>query len=240
MGTANIGVINTQRFEFGYVNQWTNPYETNGLVAMWDGEWNASRGIHDETIVDEWVDIINGMKFTSLRGSCSFSNTNRAILKGCVLSGLFGQLASVFSSKTFTIQYIIPSCSDSRGYVLWRFPPYDINPGIEIWRNNKRFNFSDASRAVFSTAGDMSCQTLTVNETIFSLYSASNKQSLTRTYTAPVFNPNSGLALLGSDQSTSTYYFTGEVCSLRFYDRVLSDEEIYASHAIDKARFNLP
>ena len=27
--------------------EWVNPYVTDGLVAMWDGEWNAGFGIHN-------------------------------------------------------------------------------------------------------------------------------------------------------------------------------------------------
>ena len=27
--------------------RWVNPYVTDGLVAMWDGEWNAGGGVHD-------------------------------------------------------------------------------------------------------------------------------------------------------------------------------------------------
>ena len=29
---------------------WTNPYVTDGLVAMWDGEWNAGGGVHDANV----------------------------------------------------------------------------------------------------------------------------------------------------------------------------------------------
>ncbi len=34
--------------------KWKNPYVTNGLIAMWDGEWNADGGVHknDSNIVD--------------------------------------------------------------------------------------------------------------------------------------------------------------------------------------------
>ena len=32
---------------------WVNPYVTDGLVAMWDGEWNAGGGVHDAS-ANEW------------------------------------------------------------------------------------------------------------------------------------------------------------------------------------------
>ena len=36
--------------------KWRNPYVTDGLVAMWDGEWNAGGGIHDPN-AKTWTDI---------------------------------------------------------------------------------------------------------------------------------------------------------------------------------------
>ena len=33
---------------------WVNPYITDGLVAMWDGEWNAGGGVHDNTVTNWW------------------------------------------------------------------------------------------------------------------------------------------------------------------------------------------
>lgn len=35
---------------------WHNPYIADGLVAMWDGEWNAAGGIHDASATT-WVDL---------------------------------------------------------------------------------------------------------------------------------------------------------------------------------------
>lgn len=36
---------------------WVNPYITDGLVAMWDGEWNAGGGVHDASAT-VWKDIV--------------------------------------------------------------------------------------------------------------------------------------------------------------------------------------
>jgi len=40
---------------------WQNPYVTDGLVAMWDGIWNAGPGVHDNSITD-WVDLTGNQK----------------------------------------------------------------------------------------------------------------------------------------------------------------------------------
>ena len=38
---------------------WKNPYVTDGLIAMWDGEWNAGPGKHDANAAN-WKDCVNG------------------------------------------------------------------------------------------------------------------------------------------------------------------------------------
>ena len=48
-------IANTGAF-FAAARKWRNPYVTDGLVAMWDGEWNAGGGVHDAN-PNEWVDI---------------------------------------------------------------------------------------------------------------------------------------------------------------------------------------
>lgn len=37
---------------------WVNPYITDGLVAMWDGEWNAGGGKHDANAT-EWANLVD-------------------------------------------------------------------------------------------------------------------------------------------------------------------------------------
>lgn len=44
---------------------WHNPYVTDGLVAMWDGEWNAGGGVHDHQ-AEEWIDLVHGITPTHL------------------------------------------------------------------------------------------------------------------------------------------------------------------------------
>ena len=49
-----------------------------------------------------------------------------------------------------------------------------------------------------------------------------------------------GKVAVGNRNSSDTSYnWTGEVYAIRLYDKVLTDEEIAANHAIDQARFML-
>lgn len=40
---------------------WVNPYVTDGLVSMFDGEWNNGGGVHSDT---ELSDIVSGYAMT--------------------------------------------------------------------------------------------------------------------------------------------------------------------------------
>ena len=71
---------------------WNNPYVTDGLVAMWDGEWNAGGGVHD-TDAKSLVNLAEGEslafgsdvevhdKYIGLRSSVSEQGTATSRIK---------------------------------------------------------------------------------------------------------------------------------------------------------------
>lgn len=40
--------------------------------------------------------------------------------------------------------------------------------------------------------------------------------------------------------NTNDGYYVGDIYCVRYYDRALTESEIAANYAVDKARFNLP
>ena len=64
---ANIGGRNT--ILYGDSLSYNNPYITDGLIAMWDGEWNSGFGVHDDNS-SIWKDLsFNGYDLTVNGGS---------------------------------------------------------------------------------------------------------------------------------------------------------------------------
>lgn len=57
IGTANIGVINTQRLDVDWLS--ARNYVQDGLVAMWDGIENAGYGVHSDNPLD-FVELVSG------------------------------------------------------------------------------------------------------------------------------------------------------------------------------------
>lgn len=74
---------------------WANPYVTDGLVAMWDGEWNAGGGVHEDAPT-EIADIVGnspltisgnveiGAKYFCPLRLASTTNTTTQILKNVI------------------------------------------------------------------------------------------------------------------------------------------------------------
>ena len=60
-GMMRFGKIGARRM------MWKNPYITDGLVAWWDGIWNAGLGVHDSNAT-VWRDIIGGREFVLPQG----------------------------------------------------------------------------------------------------------------------------------------------------------------------------
>ena len=54
---------------------WKNPYVTDGLVAMWDGEWNAGGGIHDSN-TKVWKDLTGVCGDFAITEHGSFSDSS--------------------------------------------------------------------------------------------------------------------------------------------------------------------
>ena len=57
-------VIATPKSKWDAATRTPDDYVQDGLVAMWDGEWNAGRGVHDPNAT-AWVDLIGGLKITT-------------------------------------------------------------------------------------------------------------------------------------------------------------------------------
>lgn len=64
-----LGAKNNSFADIGSDQQ--NPYITKGLVAMWDGEWNAGWGLHDDNAA-VWKDLARNGCDAILSGAYSW------------------------------------------------------------------------------------------------------------------------------------------------------------------------
>lgn len=75
-------------------NSFPNPYASDGLVAMWDGEWNNGFGSHMPKL-NVWRDIVSNVEMTAV-GSPHFSG------KCCQFDG-----RSYFTAQSSLVKEVI-------------------------------------------------------------------------------------------------------------------------------------
>lgn len=219
--------------------KWTNPYITDGLVAMWDGEWNVEGGKHDASVTD-WTDIVSGIVANHANGtisvgakSYSLDSGNRQVcamrfnLTSELLSGVYAieccyaltrllQSASPFAVKNY-------SGSTRRTYCLSTIATGETNL---IDGNGQYFKGSaDGARSVsynLSHAWPPVSSAMQNNQGVD--ISASRSAG---------YNIEYGTDICGIGSAGA------EVFCLRLYSRALTSDEVAANYAVDKERFDL-
>jgi hypothetical protein len=215
---------------------WTNPYVTDGLVAMWDGEWNAGGGVHDDTLT-AWEDIISGYTLYQRNNSwtwdansfgCSARDELRPRYSGNYEAHPAWQAAG--AAGTWTVEIVPKAAGPSCIHSKWVLNTSSFG--------YFRFGLDTATRYSDTSA---------IGKTIGS-WVISRTGELVKTYWNGV--PSLNLTVAG-DQPTSSGVVTinGTTGSsgnancryhaFRIYSSALTAEEIAANYAIDKRRFNL-
>lgn len=213
---------------------WKNPYVADGLVAMWDGEWNAGGGVHDAAAT-KWKDLIGNhdMEFVTpsavsvldnaMQFVASFSQSTERAMRATAPSSVV-MVDMCFSCVSgFTVNqniFLGPTSSGggnlltviaanrNRGFVCTKGPI--LGPGE-----------SDIGSCTIATTGAAGWKNGVA------LAQGADNGSL---YT------NDGYVTLCAGTSQNF-----KIHSLRIYSRVLTAApELAANYTIDRERFNLP
>ncbi len=210
---------------------WTNPYITDGLVAMWDGEWNVGGGMHDAAAT-VWKDIISGYDLN-------------------VTSGTWGNKGLVGTSST--------ACNATMATVPQSFIDIATNDGCSVeavatplgygtniyglpspiwcvygWGNTSIWYYF----RVQSGPMDISSRGVIGEPISFSGTTDANRRA--RWYCNS--NLINGPAAYSKPTPNNDVYLRikGILHTVRIYNRALSEEEISYNYSVDKERFGLP
>jgi len=213
-------------------------YVQDGLVAMWDGIENAGWNTHDETAT-VWKDLIgsNDMELTR-RGS--FGD---AYLSSNSSTSPYNAAHAQISIDCMAIECVAQRASGNIA----------ISNGVGAYAKNKGVCFSATTYVQFD---------------FYNEYGLENRQELgfgnIHSYSAVYQNTGASYVdrcyqdakQLVKLEGTNTwanrggfsvgggtiagYTWAGKMYCIRLYDRDLTDAEIVANYAVDKARFNLP
>lgn len=216
------------------------PYVTKGLLAMWDGEWNAGYGIHNPSPTS-WVDLTgNGYDLTMELGSRSYWTDKSCFFKNntnppsyAYFPGEDAELDSAVSS----VEIVFKDDAASNGQIV-QFSSTSLRHDISICLKNKaRIEFgyrqgnSGLSYNVYGKKHHLYHQYNTSRCTIDG--EAYNLTEWVSGWANPL-----GKFAVGSNGG-AWQGFQGDLFCIRFYSRGLSTSEVQRNYAVDQRRFNL-
>ena len=220
----------------GGAHAWTNPYVTEGLVAMWDGEWNAGGGEHDATATT-WKNLVSGgVDATSIGGNIWSSNYvsggNGFMVAGAIFSGL----------TAWTVEAAWVTSSEVNGHVavIGKARGYNYGgSGLGRWDN---------SNLIYGAVGGVN---ITWDRAGYGARTSSLRTNGSTAYLDRNGVQSGSQAVSDTNLATwsgiSTWYLAGATNTgqknkfhcIRIYNRFRTLAEISANHAIDKKRFDI-
>ena len=223
---------------------WQNPYVTDGLIAMWDGEWNAGGGVHDASAT-EWKDLIGTDDLTVDTGGVwrensidNFANANRIAYRSSfgfdapLTQELVFQFNGAKTARVNSIMFHISQWYSGQSMLRGMHAPGGGEDFFQLKTSSSGPNSVTSSvlpMSVSSRYGASGVSDAFVNGNAVSLSSI-----IGNWYASDAQGVNLGNR---SNNERGSYI---RFFAIRFYSRHLTASEIAANYAVDKARFNLP
>lgn len=225
-------------------------YVQHGLYYQLDGIENAGRGVHSATATT-WTDLSgNGRDASFINGKTWLDN---AVYLYGKTSDNMAKIVGLPSMTAFTFEIVCRMDAKDNYARMYDSEAYGAGA--------KRFaslfgtvRYPSAMSFLFADNGDQNYNLVPVSTSARSYAVTPNVSG--SSYSARVCVNGafvqSGAAKSASGVSAATYIdvanrsnspnrgFDGAVYAIRCYNRILTDAEIAANYAVDKARFNLP
>lgn len=229
-----------------------NPYVTDGLLAMWDGEWNAGFGVHDANATT-WLELVNNIASGTIPATSSFASDH--LIKGSDAIDLITDASSLFSGVTAVTLEVYSGLSVAGALNAHmnsiRVAPLSLfyggfrsvnnttgfqGPMIYIDRNtyvgmkngttwDKKTTFANATKTF--VVSNLSA----TNRTWACYYNTTQLSSKYNTYTSTISYDND-ISIRGGSTGQA------EIYSIRIYGKELSAAEIASNHNVDLQRFS--
>ncbi len=222
-----------------------NPYVTKGLVAMWDGEWNAAIGKHDSKAM-KWKDLV-GKSDCDPVGTPKFSGKSVELDgNSCWKVNLSPDLIKTVLNPSVTCEVVLRfgkgaternegfvgfGKNDSR--VLWGYAagaPTAVNASIVLQYKGSRCLAVKCAKSCMD--GVCTIVIAANNSDVCGWINLS--KSLETTVGTVVDNPIP--AYIGYTDGWNK--MVGDIYCVRIYNRMLDEKELQTNNAIDKKRFS--
>lgn len=232
--------------------RWKNPYITDGLVAMWDGEWNVGGGRHSASTTT-WKDLCGGANQDFALTEHGTWGANCLQTDGLGAAALCGKLFDY--SQILTVESVGQIDVAAAARSLFNLATWYRNGGTNyttrmfMYSTNASGNgytfsgFASSRKCYVSSAVGVrlgvsarydaqTCNALTVN--------GAEQTATSLTHGAGASSSQTHATIGAGNETTTGALAQGKLYTLRLYSRVITAAEIAANYAIDKARFNLP
>lgn len=217
---------------------------TDGLVAMWDGEWNIGMGKHDSSAI-VWKDLVGGHKLTLDNGGSWGTNCLRCsgTARAAYGDNMTGT-APVVVEAVFKMNNIKGSWE-----TIWHQGGWATSGGATSKPTRCIIGASSTGGTLFSVKGQMSFLTLSpmsihveYDGDTFILLKCNLQDVTINQFSTSWYVRDGGNAFVigGKSSTANTYAANLNFYSLRLYSRALTEKEIQHNYLIDKVRFNLP
>ena len=239
LGSKQISHINAK-------TSFENPYITDGLIAMWDGEWNVGFGKHNsESSI--WVDLSgNKNDLTTISGSFGDNyfdgrGKNSAQKIGGILNIQTIECViltyNLNEGSTVARNIIVSGISDGNSYGK----TLTLNK-VGLWTNVQpngivciRFMGQYANNQVYHISARYE------NDSYHILVNGNQIESTGSTMPLMGYQPGNRISI-GYRQKVGgvgDYDGAGYIYIIRLYEKPLTEEEVLHNYKVDKERFNL-
>lgn len=221
------------------------PYATNGLVAYWDGIWNAGLGVHDST-TSTWTDLSTNHFDAAQRVATGWSWANDAyVAEGANWQGFLvpSDFTALFDAARggHTIEIISSMSATRRMTIFGGYDYYSVN--FEYFPQKSgayfRWYYNGTPNQIFPVPTPTNRQSFAVVSSSTGTYGYMNGALMAQNTTNAYVSTNRGSFVIGGEPARNTMSMAGEICAIRVYDRPLSSAEIAHNAEIDAIRFGI-
>ena len=246
-----------------------NPYVTMGLIAMWDGEWNAGWGVHNAHAMT-WKNLLGDSTYDlpvysgasgyasvptwSATGPTQTTNLPFYFRKDSGFGGIYTLLENGEATVEFVTTYSQISNNGGQGVLFYNTTPSRIvviDPAnnstakgyVVNWRFSTWSSYASVSiqKSAYLPQNKLSEQVIGLHTVTLSVRSSSAADVYVDAINVHTLIGDPAYTRTWSGMRIMTCPNTrGTYHCCRIYSRVLTAEDIAANYAVDKERFNLP
>lgn len=245
LGMEGSGMMIASRNGMVAGKAWTNPYVTDGLIGLWDGEWNVAGGRHDGSATT-WVDISGNNRDAVLSGTYSWGSNYwhvNSITGSASDKGLARWPAQNLGSGQ-TVEFVIdPIESSTYGRIIGE-AAYVASPVVTSSNIYALYMYGyglDTSHAIIDIIPGFNNLEKHLHQIVHPSGGPMKyyidgilcwTDNATQDNTGGEYGYFANRSTL--DRGINAYYFT-----MRRYNRALTDNELAANRAVDAERFGL-